>query len=323
MQTQGGDGLTIREMCESARVSRASYYRSWRKQEPKQEEVALRDAIQRLALKDRHCGYRRIGRWLKREGWVVNHKRVLRLMREDNLLSIRRRRFVVTTDSAHSWRVYPNLARRMVLSAINQLWVADITYVRLQQEFIYLAVILDVYSRRVVGWSISRQLDSSIAQEALKAALKERQPAPGLIHHSDRGVQYACGDYVKRLEDVSITISMSRPGNPWDNAWAESFMKTLKSEEVDGRRYRNFDHATFMIGSFIEETYNEQRLHSALDYLSPVEFEAQIVKGGTGISISTKKEKRTKKERKVRKGRPVETAAAEEIRQRWPSATSS
>jgi len=244
-------------------------------------------------------------------------------MREDNLLSIRRRRFVVTTDSAHSWRVYPNLARRMVLSAINQLWVADITYVRLQQEFIYLAVILDVYSRRVVGWSISRQLDSSIAQEALKAALKERQPAPGLIHHSDRGVQYACGDYVKRLEDVSITISMSRPGNPWDNAWAESFMKTLKSEEVDGRRYRNFDHATSMIGSFIEETYNEQRLHSALDYLSPVEFEAQIVKGGTGISISTKKEKRTKKERKVRKGRPVETAAAEEIRQRWPSATSS
>jgi len=182
MQTQGGDGLTIREMCESARVSRASYYRSWQKQEPKQEELALRDAIQRLALKDRHCGYRRIGRWLRREGWGVNHKRVLRLMREDNLLSIRRRRFVVTTDSTHSWRVYPNLARRMVLSAINQLWVADITYVRLQQEFIYLAVILDVYSRRVVGWSISRHLDSSIAQQALEVALKERQPEPGLIH---------------------------------------------------------------------------------------------------------------------------------------------
>ena len=157
---QGG-GLTIREMCESSRVSRASYYRNWRKQEPKQEETALRDAIQRLALKDRHCGYRRIGGWLKREGWVVNHKRVLRLMREDNLLSIRRRRFVVTTDSDHSWRVYPNLARRMVLTAINQLWVADITYVRLQLEFIYLAVILDVYSRRVVGWSIS--VNSTVA----------------------------------------------------------------------------------------------------------------------------------------------------------------
>jgi putative transposase len=275
MQMQG-DGLTIRDMCESARISRASYYRSWRKQEPKQEEVALRDAIQRLALKDRHCGYRRIGRWLKREGWVANHKRVLRLMREDNLLSIRRRRFVVTTDSAHSWRVYPNLARRMVLSAINQLWVADITYVRLQQEFIYLAVILDVYSRRVVGWSISRHLDSSVAQQALEAALQERQPEPGLIHHSDRGVQYACGDYVKRLEAAGITISMSRPGNPWDNAWAESFMKTLKVEEVDGRRYRNFDHATSLIGSFIEELYNGQRLHSALNYLSPVEFEADV-----------------------------------------------
>ncbi|HET9412981.1 MAG TPA: IS3 family transposase [Pseudolabrys sp.] len=278
MQTQG-EGLTIREMCESSRVSRASYYRSWRKQEPKQEEVALRDAIQRVALKDRHCGYRRIGRWLKRDGWVVNHKRVLRLMREDNLLSIRRRRFVVTTDSAHPWRVYPNLARRMVLSAINQLWVADITYVRLQQEFIYLAVILDVYSRRVVGWSISRQLDSSVAQQALESALKQRQPSPGLIHHSDRGVQYACGDYVQRLEAAGITISMSRPGNPWDNAWAESFMKTLKVEEVDGRRYRNFDHATSLIGSFIEELYNAERLHSALDYRSPIEFETEIKKG--------------------------------------------
>ena len=146
-----GRRLTIRDMCETAAVSRASYYRSWRKREPKEEHVAVRDAIQRLALKDRHCGYRRITRFLKREGWVINHKRVLRLMRGDNLLSIRRRRFVVTTDSDHAWRVYPNLARRMVVSDINQLWVADITYVRLQQEFIYLAVILDVYSRRVVG----------------------------------------------------------------------------------------------------------------------------------------------------------------------------
>jgi transposase InsO family protein len=288
MQTQG-DGLTIGEMCESTRVSRASYYRSWRKQEPKQEAVALRDAIQRLALKDRHCGYRRIGRLLNREGWVVNDKRLLRLMREDNLLSIRRRRFVVTTDSAHPWRVYPNLARRMVLSAINQLWVADITYVRLQQEFIYVAVILDVYSRRVVGWSISRQLDSSVAQQALEFALKERQPAPGLIHHSDRGVQYACGDYVQRLEAAGVTISMSRPGNPWDNAWAESFIKTLKVEEVDGRHYRNFDHAASMIGSFIEELYNEKRLHSALDYRSPMEFEADL----KGLVEFTKKNSAT------------------------------
>jgi putative transposase len=274
MQVQGS-GLTIREMCEAAAVSRAGYYRSWRKQGPKPEELALRDAIQRLALKDRHCGYRRIRRLLKRDGWIVNHKRVLRLMRHDNLLSIRRRRFVITTDSDHRWRVYPSLARHMVVSGINQLWVADITYIRLQHEFIYLAVILDVYSRRVVGWSLSRQLDSSFAQEALDMALKQRQPTPGLIHHSDRGVQYACRDYVQRLEARGIIISMSRPGNPYDNAWAESFMKTLKVEEVDGRRYRDFDEALSSIGSFLEEVYNQQRLHSALGYASPMEFEAE------------------------------------------------
>ena len=275
MQMQGG-GLTIGEMSETAAVNRASYYRSWRKREPKEADVALRDAIQRWALRDRHCGYRRITRLLKRDGWVVNHKRVLRLMREDNLLSIRRRRFVVTTDSDHPWRVYPNLGRFMVVSNINQLWVSDMTYVRLKQEFIYLAVILDVYSRRVVGWSLSRQLDTGLAQGALEMALNQRRPMPGLVHHSDRGVQYACGDYVKRLESYGITISMSRPGNPYDNAWAESFMKTLKVEEVDGRLYRNFDHAESCIGTFIDEIYNQQRLHSALDYRSPMEFEADL-----------------------------------------------
>ena len=279
-----GEGLTIREMCETAAVSRASYYRSWRKREPKQEELALRDAIQRLALKDRHCGYRRIREFLKRDGWVVNHKRVLRLMREDNLLSIRRRRFVVTTDSEHRWRIYPNLARSMVVTAINQLWVGDITYVRLQQEFVYLAVLLDVYSRRVIGWSLSRQLDSEFAQEALEMAVKQRRPAAGLVHHSDRGVQYACAGYVKRLEAHGITISMSRPGNPYDNAWAESFMKTLMVEEVDGRRYRNFDHAKSCIGGFIEEIYNQQRLHSALQYRSPIEFESALRNDTVGIS---------------------------------------
>jgi putative transposase len=276
MQMQGG--LTIREMCESSRISRASYYRSWRKRQPTEEQMAVRDAIQRLALKDRHCGYRRIGRLLRREGWVVNHKRVLRMMRQDNLLSVRRRRFIVTTDSEHSWRVYPNLARRIEVSAINQLWVADITYIRLQREFVYLAVILDVYSRRVVGWSMSRKLESAIAVEALESALRGRQPAPGLIHHSDRGVQYASGDYVQRLEASGITISMSRPGNPYDNAWAESFMKTLKTEEVDGRRYRDLEDATGSIGTFIEEVYNKHRLHSALDYQSPIEFETKMEK---------------------------------------------
>jgi transposase InsO family protein len=276
MQMQGG--LTIREMCESSRISRASYYRSWRKRQPTEEQMGVRDAIQRLALKDRHCGYRRIGRLLRREGWVVNHKRVLRMMRQDNLLSVRRRRFIVTTDSEHSWRVYPNLARRIEVSAINQLWVADITYIRLQREFVYLAVILDVYSRRVVGWSMSRKLESAIAVEALESALRGRQPAPGLIHHSDRGVQYASGDYVQRLEASGITISMSRPGNPYDNVWAESFMKTLKTEEVDGRRYRDLEDATGSIGTFIEEVYNKHRLHSALDYQSPIEFETKMEK---------------------------------------------
>jgi putative transposase len=282
MQMQGG--LSIREMCETTAVSRASYYRRWQKREPKEEQVALRDAIQRLALKDRHCGYRRITRLLKREGWVVNHKRVLRWMGEDNLLSIRRRRFVVTTDSDHDWRVYPNLAQSMVVTGINQLWVADITYVRLQLEFIYLAVILDVYSRRVVGWSISCELNGGVAQQALELALSERRPAPGLVHHSDRGIQYACGDYVKRLESCGITISMSRPGNPYDNAWAESFMKTLKVEEVDGRRYRSFEHAKSSIGTFIEEIYNQQRLHSALDYRSPMEFEAGLRNMTAGLA---------------------------------------
>jgi putative transposase len=252
-------GLSIRELCESAQVSRASYYRSWRRCEPKEEENTLRDAVQRLAMKDRHCGYRRIGRLLKREGWVVNHKRVLRLMREDNLLSIRRRRFVVTTDSDHRWRVYPNLARHAVLNGINQLWVSDITYVRLRREFIYLAVILDVYSRRVVGWGISRQLDNRLALEALESAFQQRRPPAGLIHHSDRGVQYASNDYIDRLKARGIIISMSRPGNPYDNAWAESFMKTLKTEEIDGRRYRDLD--------------------DALDYRSPMEFESELQTG--------------------------------------------
>lgn len=269
-----GEHLTIGQMCEASGVSRASFYRKWRSKEPKAEEVALRDAIQRLALKTRRRrGYRPVTQHLKRDGWRINHKRVLRLMRADNLLCIRRRRFVITTNSDHSWKTYPNLARSMVLTGLNQLWVADITYVRLQLEFVYVAVILDVYSRRVVGRSIQDQLDTGLALEALECALNQRQPPAGLVHHSDRGVQYACGAYIERLQAHGIVLSMSRPGNPWDNAWAESFMKTLKAEEVDGQAYRNLAHAKSSIGSFIDTIYNRQRLHSSLKYLTPAEFE--------------------------------------------------
>src|SRR5262245_44092417 len=213
MQMQGGH-LTLRQMCEASGVSRASFYRRWQSKEPQAEQVALRDAIQRLALRNRQQGYRRITQHLKRDGWVINHKRILRLMREDKLLGIRRRRFVITTDSDHSWKIYPNLARSMVLTGLNQLWVADITYVRLRQEFVYVAVILDVYSRRVVGWSVQKQIDTRLTLEALEVALNQRQPSAGLVHHSDRGVQYACHAYVQQLESRGIVLSMSRPGNP-------------------------------------------------------------------------------------------------------------
>ena len=286
---QGGQ-LTIRQMCEASGVSRASFYRRWQAKEPKAEQVALRDAIQRLALKKRQRGYRLVTQHLRREGWLINHKRVLRLMREDNLLCIRRRRFVVTTDSDHSWKIYPNLARSMVLTGLNQLWVADITYVRLRLEFVYVAVILDVYSRRVVGWSVQKQIDTALTLEALDMALAQRRPPAGLVHHSDRGVQYASGAYVQRLADHEITPSMSRPGNPWDNAWAESFMKTLKAEEVDGQTYRNLAHAKSSIGTFIEEIYNRQRLHSSLKYLSPTEFEhSRCLPRSKGISPNGKR----------------------------------
>jgi putative transposase len=268
---------TIGRMCALAGVSRAGYYRHFEASAPRQEETGVRDAIQRLALANRHYGYRRITALLRRDGFAVNHKRVLRLMREDNLLCLRKRVFVpATTDSRHGWRVVPNLARGMVTTGLDQLWVADITFIRLQEEFAFLAVVLDAFSRRVVGWTLDTHLQASLAIDALNMAIETRRPTPGsLIHHSDRGVQYACGDYAAVLEEHGIQPSMSRVGNPYDNARAESFMKTLKQEEVDGRRYRDADEARNDIGAFIEEVYNRQRLHSALAYQSPAEFETQ------------------------------------------------
>ena len=272
MRTQ----LSVARMCEVAGFSRAGYYRFVDRVNPAAADLLLRDAIQKIALDWPAYGSRRIARELRAGGWEVNRKRVQRIMREDNLLCVAKRKFVVTTDSRHGQKVYPNLAESMILTGVDQLWVADITYIRLEEEFVYLAVILDAYSRRVIGWHLSAGLDDSLTLAALRMALQQRVVRPGLVHHSDRGVQYTSGDYTDELRAHGIEISMSRKGNPWDNAACESFMKTLKYEEVYRTEYRNLADARARIGEFLEKVYNEKRLHSALDYRSPVQFESTL-----------------------------------------------
>lgn len=275
MSLQGG--LTIERMCGMAGVSRAGFYRSLEPREQVQQDMELRSEIQRIALEYRgHYGSRRTTAVLKREGFYANRKRVQRWMREDNLLAVQPRRFVRTTESRHELGVYCNLARHLQLTGINQLWVADITYIRLQTEFVFLAVILDAFSRKAIGRALGRSLKSELTLRALQQALTERQPAPGLVHHSDRGWQYACASYRALLQQHHIVPSMSRAGNPYDNALCESFIKTLKQEEIYVTDYRDMEHIDANLEIFFEQYYNRCRLHSALNYRSPEEFERQL-----------------------------------------------
>jgi len=268
----------VAHLTEIAKLSRASYYRWLEPKLSARDDADLRDRIQRLALQRRYEGYRRIKKRLKdEEGLIVNAKRVLRLMRADNLLSLRRKPFVPpTTDSRHTFKIVANLARGLEPTGLDQLWVADITYIRLAEGFVYLAVVVDAFSRKVVGHALDNHLEARLALAALDMVIAARNPSPGLIHHSDRGVQYASNEYGARLDERSFQRSMSRPGNPYDNAKAESFMKTLKAEEVDGKAYANLEHARRHIGVFIDDVYNADRLHSALGYKSPVAFEAEF-----------------------------------------------
>jgi transposase InsO family protein len=265
------------QLGEAVGLSRSTIWRQLRKPNTtRNDELELRSQIQTNALEMRTYGYRPITAELHRRGVKVNRKRVLRLLREDNLLCLRQRAFVRTTDSRHNLTVYPNLTRNLVLSNINQLWVADITYIRLLREFIYLAVLLDAFSRRCIGWAISRHIDTQLTLTALQMALRTRSIQPGLIHHSDQGVQYAATDYVAILQEHKIEISMSRTGNPYDNAKAERFMRTLKYEEVYMNDYETLAEVRASIEHFIEAVYNRKRLHSAIGYRPPVEFEASL-----------------------------------------------
>ena len=266
--------MSIQRKCELAGIVRSSYYRHQNAPEgDSTEEVELRAEIQNICLEMRRYGYRRVTEELRRRARVVNHKRVLSLMHKDNLLCVRKKRWIATTDSAHGFRIYPNILAQTLLTKTDQAWVADITYIRLAKDFIYLAVVLDAYSRRVIGWELSRYLDTDLCLRALQMALETRIVAPGLVHHSDRGVQYASDRYTALLRKNGITISMSRSGNPYDNARAESFMKTLKYEEVLINEYNSLDDARKSICHFLEIVYNQKRLHSSLGYKPPTEFE--------------------------------------------------
>jgi len=255
-------------------LPRRSYYY---KPKDKPSDEALISRMEDICLEFPRYGYRRVTKQLKREGWTVNHKRVARIMREKGWsCRPRKKKWICTTDSNHGFQVYPNLIKEQVITGLNQIWVADITYIHILTCFIYLAVVLDVYSRKAIGYAISRNIDTQLTMDAFKMAIYNRNPTPGCIHHSDRGVQYASQDYVKELKFYGFQISMSRRGNPYDNAYAESFIKTLKSEEVHLWEYRTMEDAQKRIPYFIEDVYNQKRLHSALGYCPPCEFETMF-----------------------------------------------
>ena len=275
-QLAGGVQLPLAALMAALSLARATHYRHRANPLSADPDLELRDHIQRLALEWPQYGYRRITAALHRQGITANHKRVLRLMREDNLLCLRQRHFITTTDSRHSLTIYPNLVPELQLTSINQLWVADITYIRLLREFVYLAVILDAYSRRCIGWALEPYLKATLAVEALRMALATRKVEPGLVHHSDRGVQYGSVVYTDLLKEQGIRISMSRTGNPYDNAQAERFMRTLKYEEVYLFEYETMAEARARISHFLEGVYNQKRLHSAIGYVPPAEYEQQL-----------------------------------------------
>ena len=256
-------------------LSRSSFYHRSkdRSQGEMQKETDLRGKIEAICLEYPRYGYRRVTEQLKREGLRVNHKKVLRLMRESDLLCRIRRRWVKTTDSKHRFPRYSNLIKGMVARRLNQVWLSDITYIRIRTGFVYLAAILDAYSRKVIGYAVSTSLDTSMTLEALKMAIARRQPEPGVIHHSDQGVQYASGEYVDELKRHGFLISMARTGNPYENAVMESFFKTLKHEEVHLCEYETYQDVVIRLPHFLEEVYNHKRLHSALGYRPPDEFE--------------------------------------------------
>ncbi len=277
--------IPARHACAVLDISKSTYYEGLKKPSVNLKDLPLKHDIYDISLEYPKYGYRRIAAELRRNGSIVNRKKVLKIMREENLLCVPKKKFrVTTTNSNHNYLVYPNLTRDLEVTRLNQLWVADITYVHLLHECVYVAVIIDVHSRKCIGWELSRRIDTNLVLNALNMAVDARTQLGmnGLTHHSDQGVQYACHEYINRLKELGIQVSMSRKGNPYDNAFAESFMKTLKAEEVYLKEYKTYNEAYDNIKQFIEIVYNNKRLHSSIGYIPPIEFEAKAL----NISLS-------------------------------------